>query len=218
VSSVAPVSRSDSALRSRSIELGRSTGLILVTVLCVACGAAARAEHHPQAPLFRGKPTLRAGVAADFVLTDQRGRLVRLSAQRGRAVLITFLYTSCPDVCPLTAAKLGLVARQLGPLAKRLSILAVSVDPENDTPSNVRRFVAKFHLPPQFHYLMGTSKQLQPVWQSYNVLVERRNLERIDHGIPIVAIDPAGRPRVYFSHSAPPSSIAHDVRLLLKRP
>jgi cytochrome oxidase Cu insertion factor (SCO1/SenC/PrrC family) len=65
--------------------------------------------------------------------------------------------------------------------------------------------------------LTGSRAQLQPVWQAYNVLVEPRNLERIDHGIPVVAIDRDGRPRVYFPPGTSSSSIGHDVRLLLRR-
>ena len=142
---------------------------------------------------------------------------MRLSAQRGKVVLLTFLYTGCPDFCPLTAAKLGVVVRTLGPLARRVRVLAVSIDPDGDTPANVTRFVAKFHLPSQFHYLAGSRLRLRRVWQSYNVLVERRNLERIDHSIPIIAIDTRGRPRVYFTISATPTAIEHDVRVLLRR-
>jgi protein SCO1/2 len=197
----------------------------LLCVVVPGCGASHTATSAPQSagPAKKptngllGQPSLRLGEAADFSLRDQHGRTVRLAGQRGRIVVLTFLYTSCPDVCPLTAAKLGLAARRLGPLARRLRIIAVSVDPDNDTPANVSRFVAEYRLPSQFHYLTGTRKQLQPVWQSYNVLVERRNLERLDHSIPIVVIDAQGRPREYFDHSATPAAIAHDVRLLLKR-
>jgi protein SCO1 len=191
---------------------------VFVACACAACGAAPKAA--PVAPSnpshFRGLPTLRAGVATDFTLVDQHGSAVRLSAQRGRVVVLTFLYTSCPDICPITAATLGAASRLLGPLAPRMRILAVSVDPVNDTPQNVRRFITKLHLPVEFHYLTGTQAQLLRVWQSFNVLVERRNLERIDHGVPIVVIDTRGRPRVYFTHTATATAIAHDVRLLLK--
>ena len=93
----------------------------------------------------------------------------------------------------------------------------MSVDPVNDTPRNVRRFIARLHLPVEFHYLTGTQAQLLRVWQSFNVLVERRNLERVDHGVPIVVIDKRGRPRVYFDHTATASAIAHDIRRLLGR-
>ena len=62
---------------------------------------------------FRGAPALGASVAADFALRDQDGRVVRLSAQRGRFVLLTFLYTHCPDVCPLLASNLNLALREL---------------------------------------------------------------------------------------------------------
>ena len=199
------------------VDLRGAAALVLLACAGAGCGAATKtpsaSSSTPSA--FRGTPTLRAGVATDFSLVDQHGSSVRLSAQRGRVVVLTFLYTSCPDVCPITAAKLGAASRLLGPLASRVRILAVSVDPTNDTPRNVRRFITRLRLPAEFHYLTGTRAQLAPVWQSYNVLVERRNLERVDHGIPIVVIDKRGRPRVYFSHTATATAIAHDVRLLL---
>jgi protein SCO1/2 len=206
-----------SASPSRSTEVARSLALILAVSACVACGSSHAAPAPGAAPSFRGDPTLHHSVAADFALVDQHGRRVRLSAQRGKVVLLTFLYTSCPDVCPLTAAKLGIVARTLGSLSARLRILAVSVDPTGDTHANVARFVAKFNLPLQFHYLTGSRRTLQPVWQSYNVLVERRNLERVDQSFPTIAIVSEGRPRVYFTTSATPAAIEHDVRILLRR-
>jgi protein SCO1 len=190
---------------------------LLVSVLAVAaCGASSKQPTHVVDALI-GQPTLIRGVAADFRLRDQDGHRVTLAGERGRVVLLTFLYTSCPDICPITAAALGTAVRELGSAAQRVRVLAVSVDPDNDTRANVRRFIARLKLPPEFRYLSGTRAQLQPVWQSYNVLVERRNLERVDHGIPIVAIDKRGRPRVYFSHTATPAAIAHDVRLLLRQ-
>jgi protein SCO1/2 len=199
------------------MKLAAVAALVVIAFACAGCGSAQKGQRPTTSSptAFRGLPTLRSGVAADFALVDQHGTSVRLSAQRGRVVLLTFLYTSCPDICPITAAKLGAAARLLGPLGPRLRILAVSVDPDNDTPRNVRRFIAKLHLPAEFHYLTGSRAQLFRVWQSYNVLVERRNLERVDHGVPIVAIDTRGRPRVYFSQTSTPTAIAHDVRLLL---
>lgn len=196
----------------------RTLALALVTCACAACGSAPKTTPVASTTTseFRGLPTLRAGVASDFALVDQHGTSVRLSAQRGRVVVLTFLYTSCPDICPITAATLGAATRLLGPSAPGVRILAVSVDPVNDTPRNVRHFIAKLHLPVEFHYLTGTQAQLLRVWQSFNVLVERRNLERVDHGVPIVLIDKRGRPRVYFDHTATASAIAHDMRRLLR--
>lgn len=208
-----------SASRSRSTELAAALALAVSVAACAGCASGAakpKAAPAPHSP-FRGVPTLPMGVATDFALKDQHRRVVRLSQQRGRVVLLTFLYTSCPDTCPITAAKLSTAVRALGPLASRVRIIAVSVDPQNDTPAHVRRFIAKLRLPSQFHYLTGTPAQLRPVWQAYNVLVERRNVERVDHSVPVVAIGVTGRPRVVFPQTSTPADISHDVRLLLAR-
>ena len=71
--------------------------------------------------------------ARDFTLRDQSGRQVSLSGELGRWAVVTFLYTRCPDVCPLIAAQLNEVLRELGSARDRLRVLAVSVDPKGDT-------------------------------------------------------------------------------------
>ena len=115
---------------------------------------------------------------------------MRLSKLRGRFVVVSFLYTHCPDVCPLIADNLNrALARNRG-----LTVLAVSVDPKGDTPASVRRFVRAHRLRPGFRYLTGTRAQLQPIWNAYHlavmpgkdrraqrvqVLVDRRGDERL---------------------------------------
>lgn len=167
---------------------------------------------------LRGTPSAGAGEAADFALRDQSGHVIRLSAQHGKFVLLTFLYTNCPDVCPLIAANLNQVLRNLpGPQRREVSVIAVSADPVHDTRRTVRQYVASHRLAPDFHYLIGSESELRPIWQSYNVLVEPNGDERVAHSTYVLLIDRAGRPRLYYSPQVQARDLLHDLRRLMRR-
>ena len=154
--------------------------------------------------------------APRFALRDQAGVRVELAALRGDVVLVTFLYTHCPDVCPITAGHLNAALRLLPRAARsRTLVLAVSVDPEGDTPAAVRRFIAEHRLLPQFRYLTGSRATLRPVWQAYNVLAAPRSADAIDHSAYTALVDRRGTVRVYFDASSSPTDIAHDIRRAL---
>jgi protein SCO1 len=165
---------------------------------------------------FAGHELRGPGAAADFALRDQDDRLIRLSAQRGKLVLITFLYTHCTDICPVIADQLNQSLRELYHQRSSVRILAVSVDPKGDTPTAVRAFVREHRLLPEFHYLMGKPAQLARVWQAYNVAVLQRNPESVGHSGYIYLLDGHGKPRVFYSAKANARQVAHDLRLLLR--
>src|SRR3954447_18089104 len=143
----------------------------LVVLLASSCGSVHRTSSAPQpASPFAGHPVIGGARETDFTLQDSHGTRIRLSAQRGRVVILTFLYTQCRDVCPLIATNLQGTLDDLGADRARVRVVAVSVDPENDTPSAVRAFVRAHRLGREFHYLLGTRPELAPVWQAYNVL------------------------------------------------
>jgi protein SCO1/2 len=154
--------------------------------------------------------------APPIVLHDQFGRHVALADFRGKAVLLTFVYTTCPDVCPVIMQKLGVASRRLGSAAGRMQILAVSVDPKGDTPAAVRRFLSERHLLHRAEYLIGTKRQLEAVWRRYNVTVEPDSSGRlVGHSAFIFGIDGHGVMRVaYPSSPLDPAAIAHDARVL----
>src|SRR5580704_4898535 len=85
-------------------------------------------------------------VGGDFVLTDQNRQRFELSSLRGNVVLIFFGYTSCPDVCPMTMAKLNSVYRKLGKDAERVKTVYISIDPGRDTPEVLKTDLAIFHI------------------------------------------------------------------------
>src|SRR5207244_6643134 len=98
--------------------------------------------------------------AADFALRDSRGQVVRLSQYRGKAVLLTFLYSHCPDVCPLIVSQLRNALLKLGTQASRVQIVAVSVDPGRDTSKAVNAFLAARDMTGRMEFLIGSKQQL----------------------------------------------------------
>ncbi len=183
-----------------------------LAALCAGCGASSQAARQSR---FEGKAIPAGTSAQDFALRDQNGRLIKLSEQRGRLVLLAFLYTHCTDICPLIANALDTAVRSLGPDAASVRILAVSVDPAGDTPTLVRRYVREHRLGPEFHWLLGTQAQLAPVWQDYNVLVEGRPADKVVHSGPVFLIDRSGRPRLFYAPLPRESAYEHDLRALL---
>jgi protein SCO1/2 len=180
--------------------------------VAAGCGGTAA---RPAETSLRGATLPGDTPAADFALRNERGALVRLSAQRGRLVLLAFLYTHCTDVCPLVAQRLDRAVRSLGSRASAVRILAVSVDPAGDTPAAARRYVREHRLGPEFHWLLGTRRRLAPVWQGYNVLVEPHSEEKIAHGAPVLLLDRRGTPRAFYPSTVGSAVVAHDLRLLL---
>jgi len=164
---------------------------------------------------FRGPALITPKPAPDFALRDQNGELVRMSDQRGKVVLLTFLYTHCPDVCPLIAENLNQTLRTLGPARGKVRVIAVSVDPKGDTAKSVRHFVRTHHLLPQFHYLTGTPTQLAAVWKSYGIFVNPEHLDAVDHTAYTALVDASGKERVLFPSNMRSPAVTHDVRYLL---
>lgn len=182
------------------------------------------ASLHGQAhSAFRGgalPPGVSAVRAPRFVLDDARGGRVDTRRLRGSPYVVTFLYANCKDVCPLIASELKQAFEQLGPRARDVTALAVSVDPHGDTRPAVRRWLDKLRMPPNFRYLIGTAEQLQPVWSSHYAGRQPRDNPHSAHTASIWLVDRRGRWRTKFSGGIPiaPTDIAHDLRLLLKAP
>jgi protein SCO1/2 len=197
----------------------RALMLAAVLALLTGCG-------DPRPKLEDAPPPTKSGFAGGTItpprpapplsLSDASGRPFTLGALRGRHVLVTFLYTHCPDVCPLIASSLNTVLRTLGPAAK-VEVLAVSVDPKGDTPRAVRAYAKRMHLERGFHYLIGTRPQLRRVWAAWNVLSVNRKPNLVDHIAYTALIDRKGRERVLYDAQVNASQVLHDLRLLAKR-
>jgi protein SCO1/2 len=146
----------------------------------------------------------------DFRLRDQDGRPASLAQYRGRVVVLTFMYSTCEDTCPLQADQIRGALDTLG--GDAVPALAVSVDPANDTPDRARRFLLEHSLTGRMRFLLGKRAQLAPVWRAYGV---RPQGEAFDHSAYVLLIDERGRQRISFPlDQLTPEGLAHDVRLL----
>ena len=155
--------------------------------------------------------------APDFTLTDGiSGTPVTLSAQRGKVVVLSFLYTHCPDVCPLTAETFRQAQQKLtGAERDRTVFVAVSVDPRQDTPEAVQAFARDHRLSANFVYLLGGPAQLQAVWSAYGIRIETAPLTTgVGHSDAIYLLDRSGRARVLVHSDIRPDALAGDVKLL----
>jgi protein SCO1/2 len=190
----------------------RSVAALALLVVCAGCGSSSSVQS-PQAQL-RGTELSPPSAAPSFTLEDQSGRAVSLAAQRGHYVVVTFLYTHCPDVCPVIAGNLN---RALAtPVARRagLRVLAVSVDPKRDTPRAVRRYVRVHRLLPAFRYLTGSQAQLERVWKAYHVAAQPGPKNTVTHSTFELLVDPQGRERVAYDSTIKTADVVHDLARL----
>jgi protein SCO1 len=173
--------------------------------------AAARSELPLAAPAQMTPPRM----APEIALRNSLGQPVRLGRYRGKAVLLTFIYDHCPDVCPLIVANLHDALTMLGAKAGEAQIVAVSVDPRGDTPATVGAFLAAHEMTGRMQYLIGSRRELAPVWRRWGVAVNSSPDSReVDHSAFIYGIDASGRVRALYPANFRPRWIAHDVPIL----
>jgi protein SCO1/2 len=153
--------------------------------------------------------------APALALHNYTGQPVSLAALRGKAVLVTFVYTHCPNVCPLIVSGLAAAQRGLGKEAARLTILAVTVDPRRDTPAAIRTFLAARGATGRMDYLLGSVAQLRRTWKAWDVAVSTGPNQLTDgHSDVIYGITASGRMAVVYPSNFTPAQIIHDVPLL----
>lgn len=153
--------------------------------------------------------------APDFRLKDQFGKSVALSQFKGMPVVVTFLYTHCPDVCPLVAEKLHSVVLALGKQAQDVAILAVSMDPKGDTQAAALNFSKVHKLSGNWHFLIGSLNQLSPIWENYSVDAQVATKAGIvNHSTFVYVIDKEGRERVLLDNDFTPAQLTSDIKVL----
>jgi protein SCO1 len=157
--------------------------------------------------------------ARDFTLRDSLGKRVQLSYFRGQAVLLTFIYDHCPDVCPLIVANLHSALSRLGRAGDHVQIVAVSVDPRGDTPKTVNAFLKAHEMTGRMEYLIGNRRTLAPVWKAWGVQVQAspEDREQVGHSAFVYGISGSGKTTALYPANFKPAWIVHDVPLLAAR-
>jgi len=157
-------------------------------------------------------------VAPDFVLSGSNGAELKLSAYRGKVVLLGFGFTSCAAVCPITLGTLAQVHKKLGAQAGDLQVVYVTVDPERDDAAKLKKYLAAFNL--TFVGGTGTTAQLAAVRKDYGIAAEKVAGPdgSFTHSSFIYLIDRDGRLRALMPFGHVADDYVHDIRILLASP
>ena len=153
---------------------------------------------------------------ADFALRDQDGEQITLADVRGEVAVVTFLYSTCEDTCPLVAQQIRGALDQLG---RDVPVLAFSVDPASDTRRSAQAFLTEQRLTGDWHFLLGEPAEMQPVWDAYGVQpqVVREGGPDLEHSISVVLVDRQGRQRIGFPYDQlTPEGLAADIARLAR--
>ena len=193
--------------------------LVVITIALFnwrhATGAATATPTHYSSTGLNG--TDLGGVPAhDFRLTDQFGKPVTLAQFKGKPVILTFMYTHCPDVCPLMAEKLHSAMVELGSNAGRVAVLAVSVDPKGDTVATALYFSQVHRMTQYWHFLVGTQAELAPVWSAYAIDAQTQVATTSMHTAVLFLLDKQGRERVLLDQDFTSAQLVSNLKTLLR--
>jgi protein SCO1 len=191
----------------------RRTALL---TLAASALAACAPESKPQ---FKAVDITGADYAKDFPLPDVDGRMRSIKDFQGKAVVVFFGYTQCPDVCPVTLTEIAEAKKLLGADGARVQGVLVTVDPERDKPELLKAYVANFG--PDFIALRGTPEQTAQVAKDFKVFYRRVEGKApgtyfMEHSAASFVYDPQGRLRLYSRYGSGAQALADDLRLLLK--
>jgi protein SCO1/2 len=172
-----------------------------------------------QAPQFQASDITGSSFGRDFELTDQNGQRRTLADFRGKAVVVFFGYTQCPDVCPTTLAALADAMKKLGADAERVQVLFITVDPERDTADLLGKYVPAFD--PRFLGLRGDADATARTAKEFKVIYQKQpgttpGSYSMDHSAGTYIYDPQGRLRLYVGNNQGTDVFAHDLRELIK--
>jgi protein SCO1 len=197
-------------------------GLVVFAGLVGIAGCGGSSSSTPSGVAQNATPADYAGATADpskpappLELEDSLGQPVNIADYRGKAVLVTFLYDHCPDICPLIVSNLHAAQNELGPEAKDLQIIAVSVDPKGDTPQSVKKFLADHQMTGRMKYLIGSRPELEKVWQDWNIVSKsdpsRKDPDAVEHSALVYGISGSGDITTLYPANFKPQQIVHDV-------
>lgn len=156
--------------------------------------------------------------AQGFSLKDHDGKPVTLESYKGKVVVMFFGFTQCPDVCPTTMAEMAAVMQELGPQAKDVQVLFVTLDPERDTAELLKQYVPAFH--PSFVGLYGTPAEIDQTAKEFKVFYKKVPGKdpanyTIDHTAGSYVFDKQGKVRLFLRHAQGTKPVVHDLKQLL---
>ncbi len=197
----------------------RAALVITLALLAWPTPAGAHAAPHHDTPHEERLPVI--GPAPEFALVSQDGAPVTLRDFRGKAVAVTFIYTSCADTCPLLTDKMARVQDQLGPdFGTKVAFLSITVDPERDTPEVLKRYAEAFGANlAGWAFLTGAPAAIEDVTRRYGVYAAKTADGEVDHTFLTSLVDPSGMLRVqYLGVRFDPDEFRRDLLSLVNEP
>jgi protein SCO1/2 len=154
-----------------------------------------------------------------FELRDHDGSLVRSSDLRGKVIVLTFLDTKCEEACPIIAGEVAAAWRLLSTEERRrTAAVAISTDPRDDTPENIRVFLRRHRALGTFRYLTGPVADMKRLWQVFQILSSLESGDADTHSAPvrIYSRDGLWLATLHAGADLTPRNLAHDVRVALR--
>jgi cytochrome oxidase Cu insertion factor (SCO1/SenC/PrrC family) len=170
-------------------------------------------------PVVNVRSVGQAMVGGPFTLTDHTGKRVTDRDFRGRTLLVFFGFTFCPDVCPSALQVVAAAIDKLGPKARSVTPVLITIDPERDTPAQLAAYVKSFH--PRLIGLTGTPAEIQSVIKAYRVYAKRVPDPKstagytLDHSTFIYVMGPDGAYRTHFTHTTSVDAMVERLGKLL---
>jgi protein SCO1/2 len=193
---------------------------LVFAILLGSATAASIASAHiplpPREPTEIGRRVVNREVA-DFKLTDQDGKGFNFASARGKVVLVTFVFTTCPDVCPLFTANFAAIQRQLEEKKiKDYLLLTITTDPERDTAKVLKDYAGRFKADfSRWSFLTGSRADLSRVWKIFGVNVLKTDSGQVQHTSFTTLIDHQGKRRVdYYGDKWREKEVLKDIEWL----
>ena len=182
----------------------------------ITCSLVALAGCDGGGPKFKSTDITGVDYGKSLDLTDHNGKPRHLQDFRGKAVVLFFGFTHCPDVCPTTLAEMAQALKQLGPDAERVQVVLVTVDPERDTREALAKYVTAFD--PRFLGMYGDMEATRRVAKDFKIYFEKRktgDTYSVDHSGQSYIIDPQGRLRLLVRHDRILTDLPADLKAVL---
>lgn len=190
----------------------KTLALLLLIGMLAACGSSQPKLH------FVGTDMADVDFSQSFHLIDHTGKARTLDDFKGKAVVLFFGYTHCPDVCPTTMSDLKNTMKLLGKQADEVQVLFITLDPERDTQGILAKFVPSFN--PTFLGLRGDEKQTAETVANFKIYAKKVQSEgksdyTLDHSAGMYVYDKLGKIRIYINYGEKSAEIASDIKQIL---
>jgi protein SCO1/2 len=199
--------------QTRSRRAGSRFARVLALALAASLGLAAcsRPPAAANAAVQTADPSQPGG---PFNLVDQDGHPTDQRVLSGKWSIVFFGYTFCPDFCPTTLTTLGQTMTLLGPAAQKLQVVFITVDPDRDTPQELKTYLSSHVFPKNIIGLTGTPAQIAQAAKAYVVYYQKDGTGpsyTVDHSTALYLMDPSGHYHGVIADGLTPQEQAQQI-------